>query len=88
MMKNKHLAISVAQQKFYEFKRQLQYKCEDYDIELVEADKFYPSSKLCHKCGHKKVNLKLFGRIYQCEECGYTTVRDYNASLNLASYSA
>ncbi len=88
MMKNKHLAKSVAQQKFYEFKRQLQYKCEDYNIELVEADKFYPSSKLCHECGHKKVDLKLSDCTYHCEECGYTADRDYNASLNLASYSA
>ncbi|MDB7102053.1 RNA-guided endonuclease InsQ/TnpB family protein [Enterococcus mundtii] len=88
MMKNKHLAKSVAQQKFYEFKRQLQYKCEDYGIELVEADRFYPSSKLCHECGHKKVDLKLSDRTYHCEECGYTADRDYHASLNLASYIA
>ncbi|MBO1298580.1 MULTISPECIES: RNA-guided endonuclease InsQ/TnpB family protein [unclassified Enterococcus] len=88
MMKNKHLAKSVAQQKFYEFKRQLQYKCEDYGIELVEADRFYPSSKLCHECGHKKVDLKLSDRTYHCEECGYTADRDYLASLNLASYIA
>lgn len=88
MMKNKYLAKSIAQQKFYEFKRQLHYKCETYNIELVEADKFYPSSKLCHECGHKKVNLKLSDRIYHCEKCGYTADRDYNASLNLASYIA
>lgn len=88
MMKNKHLAKSVAQQKFYEFKRQLRYKCEDYGIELVEADKFYPSSKLCHACGHKKVDLKLSDRIYHCDKCDYRADRDYNASLNLASYSA
>ena len=88
MMKNKHLAKSIAQQKFYEFKRQLQYKCEDYGIELVEADKCYPSSKLCHKCGHKKVDLKLSDRTYHCDKCGYIADRDYNASLNLASYSA
>lgn len=88
MMKNKHLAKSVAQQKFYEFKRQLRYKCEDYGIELVEADKFYPSSKLCHACGHKKVDLKLSDRTYHCDKCDYRADRDYNASLNLASYSA
>ncbi|WP_429968408.1 RNA-guided endonuclease InsQ/TnpB family protein [Enterococcus sp. DIV2371] len=88
MMKNKHLAKSVAQQKFYEFKRQLQYKCEEYGIEFVEADRFYPSSKLCYECGHRKVNLKLKDRIYHCNKCSYTADRDHNASLNLASYSA
>lgn len=88
MMKNKHLAKSVAQQKFYEFKRQLQYKCENYGIAFIEADQFYPSSKLCHNCGNKKVDLKLSERTYHCEVCGYIADRDYNASLNLASYSA
>lgn len=87
MMKNKHLAKSIAQQKFYEFKCQLQYKCEDYGIELVEADKFYPSSKLFHECGHKKVDLKLSVHTYHCDKYGYTAGRDYNASVNLASYS-
>ncbi|HJF19899.1 MAG TPA: transposase, partial [Enterococcus columbae] len=53
-----------------------------------EADKFYPSSKLCHKCGHKKVDLKLSDRTYHCDKCGYIADRDYNTSLNLASYSA
>lgn len=62
-------------------------KCEDYGIELVEADKFYPSSKLCHECGHKKVDLKLSVHTYHCDKYGYTAGRDYNASVNLASYS-
>lgn len=88
MMKNKHLAKSIAQQKFYEFKRQLQYKCENNGIEFVEADRFYPSSKLCHECGHKKIDLKLSDRVYHCDKCGYTADRDYNASLNLANYGA
>ncbi|NEQ40006.1 MAG: transposase [Okeania sp. SIO3I5] len=32
---------------FYEFKRQLTYKCEWYGSKLVIADRFYPSSQIC-----------------------------------------
>ena len=83
MMKNKHLSKSIQQQKLYEFRRQLEYKCKWNNIELRIVDKFYPSSKLCHECGHIKSDLKLSDRIYVCEECGCVLDRDFNASLNL-----
>ena len=71
---------------FYEFKRQMIYKCEFYGIEFVEADRFYPSSKKCSNCGNIKHDLKLSDRVYNCVKCGLSIDRDYNASLNLASY--
>ena len=82
MMKNKHLSKAIQEQKFYEFKRQLEYKCKLNNIELRIVDRFYPSSKLCHKCGCINKDLKLKDRVYKCE-CGYIEDRDYNASLNL-----
>lgn len=82
MMKNKHLSKSVAQQKFYEFRVKLQNKCILYGIELRIVDRFYPSSKLCHKCGNIKKDLKLSDRVYVCK-CGYIEDRDLNASYNL-----
>ncbi|MBY6846692.1 IS200/IS605 family element transposase accessory protein TnpB [Clostridium botulinum] len=88
MMKNKHLSKAIAQQGLYEFKRQLQYKCRFYRIEFVEADKWYPSSKICSECGHKKTKLSLSERTYICEECGAVIDRDFNASINLSRYSA
>ena len=83
MMKNRHLSKAIAQQKFFEFKTKLMIKCKEYGIELRIVDRFYPSSKLCHECGNVKSNLKLSDRIYMCSECGYTSDRDFNASLNL-----
>lgn len=83
MMKNKHLSKAVAQQKFFEFRTKLISKCKEYNIELRVVDRWYPSSKLCHDCGHIKKDLKLSDRIYICSECGYTEDRDINASLNL-----
>ena len=83
MMKNRHLSKAVAQQKFFKFKTKLISKCKEYNIELRVVDRFYPSSKTCHRCGHVKKDLKLSDRIYRCDECGYVEDRDINASLNL-----
>lgn len=83
MMKNKHLSKAVQQQKFYEFRRQLEYKCKWNNIELRIVDRYFPSSKLCHECGSIKSDLKLSDRIYLCGECGNVIDRDYQASLNL-----
>ena len=82
MMKNRHLSKAIAQQKFFEFRTKLLAKCNFLGIELRIVDRFYPSSKTCHNCGHIKSDLKLSDRIYNCE-CGYIEDRDYNASLNL-----
>ena len=82
MMKNKHLSKSVQQQKFYEFRRQLEYKCKWNNTELRIVDRYFPSSKLCHECGSIKTDLKLSDRVYKCE-CGNVIDRDYQASLNL-----
>lgn len=86
MMKNRYLAKAIQKQKFYEFKRQMVYKCQKYGIELVEVSMYYPSSKTCSRCGSIKCDLKLSDRVYRCNHCGLVIDRDYNASLNLANY--
>lgn len=86
MMKNKHLSKAIQEQKFFEFKRQMEYKCQFNCIEFVTVDRFYPSSKICSACGSIKHNLKLRDRTYVCDSCGLVIDRDYNASLNLANY--
>ena len=86
MMKNKHLSDSVRKQCFNKFRQYITYKAELYGIELVIADRFYPSSKTCSICGSIKYDLKLKDRIYKCSHCGVVIDRDYNASLNLSMY--
>ena len=86
MMKNKHLAKAVQEQCFYEFYRQLQYKSDWNNIELITADRYYPSSKKCSCCGNVKKDLKLSDRTYTCSECGFIIDRDLNASINLENY--
>ena len=85
MMKNKHLSDAIRKQGFYEFKRQLEYKCKFRGIKLVVADRFYPSSKTCSQCGEIKKDLKLKDRVYNCS-CGLSIDRDLNASINLSRY--
>ena len=55
------------------------------DIQLIVADRFYPSSKLCSCCGNIKKDLKLSDRIYKCD-CGNVIDRDFQASINLKAY--
>ena len=86
MIKNKYLAKEIQEQCFYEFISQMKYKCEEYEIEFVQADRFYPSSKTCSCCGNIKKDLKLSDRVYKCNECGLIIDRDFNAALNLERY--
>ena len=85
MIKNRHLSKAVQNQGFFEFRKQLEYKCNDRGIQLIVADRFYPSSKRCSCCGKIKKDLRLSDRTYKCE-CGNVIDRDFQASLNLKAY--
>ena len=87
MMKNRHLSKAIGEQCFGEFIRQMKYKCEFHEIEFIQADRFYPSSKTCSCCTNIKKDLKLKDRVYKCDKCGLEIDRDYNASINLMNYS-
>lgn len=87
LMKNRHLSKAIAEQKWYEFIRQIKYKCEMYGIVFLQADRFYASSRTCSCCGYVNRQLKLSGRTYRCPECGLVIDRDLNAAINLANYS-
>jgi len=88
LMKNRHISKRVQEQCFFEFRRQMEYKCEWYGIEIVFANRFFPSSKTCSGCGTVKHDLKLKDREYQCPHCGLIIDRDYNAAINLMKYIA
>ncbi len=87
MMKNRRLARVIADVGFYEFRRQLEYKCQWYGSELVIVSRTFPSSKMCSRCGHRKKELSLSEREYECEQCGLEIDRDLNAALNLVAVS-
>jgi putative transposase len=83
MMANRKLAKAIGDMGFYEFRRQLEYKCRLYGSRLVKVDRFYPSSKTCSHCGHVKESLSLSDRVFKCDECQFECDRDLNASINL-----
>jgi putative transposase len=85
MMANHKLAGAISDLGFYEFKRQLEYKCHMYGANLVLVDQWFPSSKLCSNCGHKQ-DMPLNLRTYDCPVCGNSIDRDLNASLNILNW--
>jgi putative transposase len=66
---------------------QLDYKSGWYGSRVVKAERWYPSSKLCSRCGVVKSKLHLSERTYQCDSCGLVINRDLNAAVNLARYA-
>jgi putative transposase len=87
MLKNHNLANAVSDASFSEFHRQLTYKADWHGGHIVQADRFFPSSKTCSRCGTKKEVLKLSERVFSCEWCGLTIDRDVNAAINLRTYT-
>lgn len=86
MMKNKHLSKAVQAQNFRRFREIIEYKCEWHHIQLIIADRFFPSSKICSCCGGIKHDLTLKDRTFICDSCGFTIDRDLQAAINLAKY--
>ena len=76
------LAKAIADAAWGELIRQLDYKASWYGRILIQIDRFFPSSKRCHSCGHVLDKLPLEVREWDCV-CGSHNLRDYNAALNL-----
>ena len=85
MLKNHHLARAISDVSFGELRRQIEYKAKWHGVKVVIADRFWPSSKACSRCGCVKSNLTLADRTYTCDDCGLVIDRDLNAALNLAA---
>jgi len=83
MMRNHHLAKAIQDASWGFFKRKLIEKASRNKVMIVAADRFYPSSKTCSKCGVVKETLDLSERTFFCEDCGFSLDRDLNAAINL-----
>ncbi|MDF5725723.1 MAG: RNA-guided endonuclease TnpB family protein [Rhizonema sp. PD37] len=88
MMANHKLAKAIADMSFFEFRRQLTYKCELYGSKLVVADRWFPSSKTCSNCGTLKETLTLKERVFECNHCDFVIDRDLNAAINLSKIAS
>jgi putative transposase len=83
LMKNRKVARNIAESGWYELRRQLEYKARWYGRNLIFVNRFFPSSKMCSNCGWKKEDLTLSHRIFECDSCGKSIDRDYNAAINI-----
>jgi putative transposase len=86
MARNRHLARSIMDMGFFEFRRQLEYKAAMRGGQVVVIDRFFPSSKTCSVCGHRLDDLPLSVREWTCPACGAQQERDVNAAKNLLAY--
>ena len=84
MVKNHSLAKAIQDVSWYEFCRQLEYKCLWHDKKFVKISTYFASSQLCSNCGYKNPDIKnLDIREYDCHECGTHHDRDINAATNI-----
>jgi len=82
MMKNHHLAKSLSDVSWSEFRRQLEYKAKWNFKHFIIIDRFDPTSKTCSNCGCIQ-DMSLNKRQYNCPDCGISIDRDLNASINI-----
>ena len=85
MLRNHRLAQAISDAGWAEFARLLRYKQAWRGGQLVTADRWYPSSKLCSACGFINTDLTLADRVFSCG-CGHSADRDTNAAVNLARW--
>lgn len=83
MSQGLRLGKSTYDNGFGMFRNMLRYKLADRGKWLIEADRYYPSSKLCSVCGYKNAELTLSDRVWKCPSCGTILDRDVNAAVNI-----
>lgn len=68
---------------WYTFVQRLKTKAEEQGKIVIEADKWFASSKTCNVCGYINRDLTISDRIWICPRCGKEHNRDQNAAINL-----
>ncbi|WP_353651805.1 RNA-guided endonuclease TnpB family protein [Mycobacterium sp. E136] len=86
MLANHRLAQAISDAGWSEFARILRYKQAWRGGQLVYANRYFPSTKRCSRCGAVRTQMELGERLFSCE-CGHTADRDHNAAVNLALWA-
>jgi putative transposase len=87
MLKTTYLARKISDVGFYSFRSKLTYKTGWRGVNLIVADRDFPSSQLCSYCGYVHKDLTLSQTEWKCPKCGQTHDRDLNAAINLERYA-
>ncbi|KAL3947416.1 transposase, partial [Lactobacillus hilgardii] len=82
LMHNHHLAKSIANASWYQFRTMLEYKCAWYGKQLVVVSA-RNTSRICSACGHNDGAKLLDIREWTCSECRTHHDRDINAAVNI-----
>ncbi len=77
--RNKH----VGDVSWSEFRRMLNYKAKWYGKKILVVDRYYPSSQICHVCGHRDGKKSENIRFWICPKCNSKLDRDINAAINI-----
>ncbi len=83
MVRNRKLSKAISDVGWGMFVNFLDYKLKRKEGQLVEIDRFFPSSKKCSCCGHVMSELPLDIREWDCPSCGAHHDRDGNAANNI-----
>ena len=83
LLKNRKLAKALSDAALGGFLEKLKKKAKSLGIPIVQAGRFFASSKTCSACRHQKDDLTLSDRTYHCDSCGTSIDRDINAAMNL-----
>ena len=86
MVRNRTLSRAISDMGFGTFRQMLSYKAEAYGAEVIVAERWFPSSKVCRICGVLNDHLTLKDRVFVCGGCGHTENRDLHAAQNLCNY--
>jgi putative transposase len=87
LIRNKHLARAIGDAGWAELARQLAYKQAWRGGQVVVANRWFPSTKTCSRCGQVKDRMTMSERIFCCGGCGLVMDRDRNAATNLAAWA-
>jgi len=87
LIRNRHLARAIGDAGWAELARQLAYKQAWHGGQIMIADRWFPSTRTCSRCGLVKQQIGLAERTFRCDRCGLTIDRDRNAAANLAAWA-
>jgi len=87
LVRNKHLARAISDAGWAELARQLDYKQVWRGGQVLVADRWFPSTRSCSRCGTLKQRMGLAERTFRCDRCGLVMDRDRNAAANLAAWA-
>ena len=70
---------------YYDLQTKIENKAKEMGIKVVYIKAQYTSQR-CSKCGYIDVNNRIRQALFKCQNCGYETNADYNASQNIGMY--